>query len=66
MMAQNKETVRIPIFNGFVEIPKAKYDELVKCKRLDEFKDMYEPKTYTPTFSYQEQLGYACDVALNK
>lgn len=66
MMTQNKETVRIPIFNGFVEISKAKYDELVKCKRLDDFKSMYEPKTYTPTFSYQAALSYDCYTTLNE
>ena len=36
-MTQNKgkKKVRIPVFNGFVEISKEKYDKLIKRKRLD-------------------------------
>lgn len=58
-MTQNKEKVRIPIFNGFVEITKEKYDKLIKRKRLDEFKGLYEPKTYTPTLDFHEVMHYS-------
>ncbi len=66
-MTQNKgkKKVRIPVFNGFVEISKEKYDKLIKRKRLDKFKSLYEPKTYTPTVDFCKVIHYSKYYARN-